>query len=293
LGDYVGGQARQTVERRQLGLMLQTLRLRAEVSQEAAAAVINRQQVRISQMENGRSSLKPSELAALLDFYGATEQEHETALSLGIESRRRQRRRAYTDVLPDAFERLANLRATATAIRHYEYGLIPGLLQTARYAESMIRLGDGIWWASTSGEADDRLAFRLAHQRQIFTADPAKTLSFVFAEEALRHHIGGSSVMQGQLIHLLELPAQNPGLSIQIIPAGAPGNPAIGGGGLVVLDFETAPRICFVSGLYGPSTYYDHVDDTEPMTRAFTRLQELALSPEDSRALLISTLKET
>jgi hypothetical protein len=235
--------------------------------------------------------LKPTELAALLDFYNATEHERETALSVGLESRRRQRRRAFTDDLPDAFQRFSDLQADAIAISHYEYGVIPGPLQSPEYVERIIRLGNGVWWEAASDDADARIEFRREQQRRILAAAPAKKLSFVFTEEALHNRIGGESVMQGQVIHLLQLSEQNPELSVQIIPTGTQDNPALGGG-LAVLDFDAAPRICFISVLYGPYTYHDHPEDTAPIVRVFEKVRELALSPEDSRALLIRVLKE-
>jgi hypothetical protein len=269
--------------------MLQTMRLRAEVPQHVAAAVINRKQVRISQIENGKGALKPSELALLLDFYGATEQERETATGLGLETRRRQNRRAYTDVLPDAFQRLADLQASAAEIRHYEFGVIPGPLQSKDYVRGIVQIADGIWWKASPEQVESRIAFRLDQQHRVLGAQ-RKGLSFVFTEDALHNRIGEPALMEGQVIHLLNLIESRPELGIQIIPAGAPDNPALGGG-LIVMDFDAAPRIGYVAALYGPTTYYDHVDDTEPMLLVFNRVRELALSPADSRALLIKALK--
>jgi transcriptional regulator with XRE-family HTH domain len=283
------GEVVQTVERRQLGRMLHSLRMRTDATQQDAAAVINRKQVRISQIENGRGALKSAELLALLDFYGATEEERATAISLGLETRRRQRRRSFTDDLPNAFQRFADLQANATEIQTYQYGLIPGPLQTSAHVESLIRLGNGLWWES-AGTADDRIAFRLEQQRRVMAAEPAKKLRFVFTEEALHHAVGGPVVMRGQLTHLIELSERAPDLSIRVIPAGAPHNPALGGG-FTVMDFESGPRVCFVSMLYGSGTYYDHLADTERLAVVFNRVSELAFTPEDTRALLVKILK--
>jgi transcriptional regulator with XRE-family HTH domain len=284
------GEAAQTVERMQLGLALQGLRLRAGKSQQEAGAVIGKSYVRISQVENGKGALKHDYLVALLDLYGASEQERETVLAIGMQARRRQPRRAYTDVLPDAFQRLADLQASASRIRHYASGLFPGLLQSPEYVRALIQVAGGVWYEAE--EAETKVAFRLEQQRRVLTAAGAKELTFVFTEDALANVVGSASVMQGQVLHLLQLMAELPDLTVQILRTGTPDNPALGGG-LIVLDFVAAPRIGYPSTIYGPATYYDQPSDTEAMARAFERVRELALSPGDSKSLLIEFLKET
>src|SRR5687767_11658327 len=98
-GSHVG-QARQTVERLQLGLTLQRLRLAANKSQQEAADVIGRSAGRLSQVENGKGALGPEELTRLLDFYGVTPEVRASVLALGKASRRRQPRLGYLDTLP-------------------------------------------------------------------------------------------------------------------------------------------------------------------------------------------------
>lgn len=286
------GDAHQTVERMQLGLALQGLRLRSDKSQQEAGAAIGKAHARISQVENGKGALKHDNLLTLLDLYGATVEERETVLAVGLEARRRRPRRAYTDALPDASRRLADLQASATEIRYYEFALIPGLLQAPDYVRALIQLGSGVWWESSSGEVETRVAFRLEQQRRVLAADSTKKLTFIFTEDALRNVVDGVSVMQGQILHVLQLIERHPGLSVQLLRSGTVGNPALGGS-LIVLDFVAAPRISYLPTLYGPATFYDQRADTDTMATAFERVRELALSPSESRTLLIENLKET
>ncbi|MBP2337132.1 transcriptional regulator with XRE-family HTH domain [Saccharothrix coeruleofusca] len=282
--------AQQTVERMQLGLVLQELRSRSGRSQQEAGQAIGRAYVRISQVEHGKGALKQEELVVLLDLYGASRAERETVLALGVQARRRAPRRAYTDVLPDAFQRLADLQANASRIRHYTSGVFPGLLQSAEYVEAVIRACDGVWWDAASGQAETRIAFRLDQQRRALAAQP-KSMSFVFTEDALRTVVGSGSVMRSQILHVLQLAERHPSTSVQILRSTTVGNPALGGS-LIVLDFSNAPRIGYAPTLYGPTTYYDQPADTTAMACAFDRASELALSPAESRALLIESLKE-
>ncbi|MEV6229070.1 helix-turn-helix transcriptional regulator [Saccharopolyspora shandongensis] len=282
---------RQTVERRQLGLMLRRFRDRAGKTQQQAARAIGRDTARISQVETAKGSFSLEELDALLDFYCVDEAERQTVLELGAQARKRQRGRGYTDQLPLAFERLADLQADAKAIGFYESSIVPGLAQSADYMRAVINAGDGVWWESSQEEVEGRVAFRSELQRRVLDADEPKDLSFVMAERALDEVIGSFSVLRGQVLHLLQL-GERPNVAVQVLPRTVLNNPLLGGG-LITLDFgSSAPRIAFVPAPYGPSTYHDQEADTVPMFHAYRRVQELALDQDASRAMLIDKLKE-
>lgn len=286
------GRARQTVERLQLGLALLRLRNQTKKSQQEAGTAIDRTAGRLSQVENGRGALGARELGKLLDFYGATGEEREMVLALGRASRRREPRRGYVDTLPEPFQRLVELQSAADKINWYECGVVPGLVQSPDYVRAIMRNGDSIYWDSSEEETSERIAFRLGHQRRVLETTAPKKINIVFTEDTLHHDIGGAAVMRGQVLHLLQLVERHPTLSVEVVPTAAPDNPALGGG-IIALDFDSGPTITFASVLHGPYTYYDQGVDTEPMRRIFHRVRELALSPEDTRNLLIGMLKES
>ncbi|GGP39114.1 hypothetical protein GCM10010185_08310 [Saccharothrix coeruleofusca] len=283
------GLAQQTVERLQLGLALARLRDAANKSQQEAASAIGRTAGRISQVENGKGTLNTDELGVLLDFYGVAEDERETVLALGVASRKRQSRRGYVDVLPQPFQRMTDLQVAAEVIDWYECGVIPGLAQSPAYIRALLSSADSIFWEASERETEERIQFRLAQQRRVLRSGQSKTINLVFSEDTLHHLIGGASVMRGQVLHLLQLVEENPRLTIQVVPNSVENNPALGGG-LVALEFGEARPVAFASVLHGPYTYYDQPGDTEPMRRIFNRVRELAMSPEDTRSLLITTL---
>ena len=66
------GKVRPTLERRQLGLRLRRLRERRGRTQHEAATAIGRLRSRILDIEDGRSTLHPTDLTTLLDLYDAT-----------------------------------------------------------------------------------------------------------------------------------------------------------------------------------------------------------------------------
>ncbi|RKT87768.1 Helix-turn-helix domain-containing protein [Saccharopolyspora antimicrobica] len=278
--------ARQTLERRQLGLTLRRIREESGMSQQAAAEAIGRVRSRIVELEDGKGTLSQEDLGKLLDFYEVSGDERETALALGAQARRRQRGRTYTDLLPGAFQRFADLEASAAEISSYECGMVPGLLQTPEYVRALIDEGDGIWWRSSEAELEQRVAFRLDRQKRTFDASPAKKMSFVLTEESLRSRVGGPEIMRDQLAHLLDLLGRRADLSIQVLPRESYQNPARGGG-FTLFEFSgQGSPVAFANVVYGPSTYFHDEADTATMFRVFRRLRDLALSAQASRQLI-------
>lgn len=280
------GQARQTVERLQLGLTLQRLRLAAEKSQQEAADLIGRSAGRLSQVENGKGALGPEELTRLLDFYEVDTEEREAVLALGKASRRRQPRLGYLDSLPDSYVRFMDMLAAARHIGWYECGVIPGLVQSPGYVDGVHRVGSPI---RPDEETAERIAFRLKLQQQVLSAGKAERIDIVFTEDSLLHVVGSESVMREQVLHLLQLLEQHPALNIRIIGLGTPNNPG-NGGGLVTLEFDTSEPITFVSTVFGPPIYYDQPSHTELMRKRFEQVADLAWSQRDTRTALLDFL---
>ncbi len=282
---------RASVERLQLGLTLARLRKRARKTQSDAARLIGRTPGRLSQIEKGGGGISAESLAALLDFYEVQGSEREMVIALGVGSRRRQPRRVYVDALPEPFQRMVDLQTAAVRIEWYECGIVPGLVQSPDYVRAVIGNSDAVSWVSSEREVSERVDFRLAQQRALLEARPPKDIDIVFTEDSLRHVMGSREVMRGQVEHLLDLVERYPQLSVRIVPDAEPRNPARGSG-LLVLIFETGSPITFPTLLHGPAAYYDQAIDTEHMRRMFNRVKELALSPEDTRTLWTTMLKE-
>ncbi|TCO52423.1 helix-turn-helix domain-containing protein [Actinocrispum wychmicini] len=286
------GRARQTFERRQLGLTLRRLRDQATETQQAAADAIGRVRSRIVELEEGKGTLNQEDLARLLDFYGVSPAARETVLALGAKARRRQRSRPYTDLLPDSHLRFADLEVSATEIRCYESSLVPGLLQSPAYVRAIIEDGDGIWWEPSDPEPDERISFRMDRQEKTLYGDTHKSFWFVIGEEALRANVAGPDVMREQLRHIQKLCDERPDLTVQVLPQGTPSNP-IRGGAFTLFDFAgAAPPVGVYSVVFGSELYFDEPSDTASLRRAFARLSDqLALDPIES-ARLIGSIAE-
>lgn len=285
-------QARQTFERRQLGLTLRRLREQAGRSQLEAARELGKQRPRLVELENGRATITPDDLTKLLDLYQVSDEERETVHDLGAQARARQKRRAHIDLLPGSYQRFADLEASAIEISAYEAGLVPGLVQSLGYLRATIDSGDGVWWAASHREREERIRFRLDRQEVVLRGDEPKALRFVLTEDALRGGVGSAAVMREQRRHILELVESMANLSVHVLPSEIYDNPARGNG-FTVFDFgDQGPPVGFCSVLFGPSTYLHEEPDTTALRRGFERLTELALDQHASVRLIRRIDKE-
>jgi hypothetical protein len=240
---------------------------------------------------DGKGTLTSEELARLLDFLGAGPEQKRELLKLGIEASKRPSRRPYSDLLPDVFERVADLEAMAVEIWSYDRGVIPGLLQIPEYVEAVMSDGDGIWWERSWEERRNRITFRLARQKLIMEAEPPKTLHFVISDDALRTEVGGPATMRRQLDHLLAM-ADRPHVRIQVLSSTVSHNPVASGGLILLRVGMSLPALALLPVVYGASTYVDDPVDTDRLLRARSKLEELAMGPDDSRNVIADLAKE-
>ncbi|MGQ0837427.1 helix-turn-helix domain-containing protein [Actinokineospora sp.] len=286
------GHARPTFERRQLGLTMRRLREQSGETQQAAADEIGKARSRIVQLEDGTATASQEDLATLLDFYGVTGEERETILVLGTQTRRRQQRRVHIDQLPDAYQRFADLEASAAQISGFEPGIIPGLLQSESYIRAILADGEGMWSDRSLDEVKDRFAYRIERQRRVLDSIDPPTLRFVITEDTLRANLGAPDIMQEQLDHLLTLAQTRRDLAIRVLRNDVAGNPARGHGFWIYGFGDRGAPIGISPSVISPSSYYDDERDVATLLRMFARLWELALSNQESVRLIKSISKE-
>lgn len=286
------GVARPTFERRQLGLTLRRLRDQAGKPQQVAADLLKKTRTRIVQLEDGTATISIEELGKLLDCYGVSGDERATVMELGVQARRRQKRRVHVDHLPDAYQRFADLEASANEINWFETGIIPGLLQSPGYMRAVFAECEGVWWDEDDAQGYDRLNYRLERQSRLLESEERRIFRFVVTEDALRANLGSPDVMQEQLEHLLSLLDAHPDLTVRVLRNDAYPNPARGRG-LWIFGFgDRAAPVGYSPAVHGPSTYHDDEADTSRMLRAFYRVWEESLSRSESRRMIEGIAKE-
>jgi len=214
-----------TVQRIVLGAQLRRLREARDITTEQAAEAIRGSHSKISRMEHGRVGFKDRDVADLLTLYGVTDPTvRASLLSLAREAGNPGWWHDYGDLLPHWFEPYISLEAAASVIRNYEVQFVPGLLQTEGYAREVIRLG---YPSITDQELNRRAELRMGRQRLLSRPSPPR-LWAALDEAVLRRPIGGPGVMRGQVAHLIEM-AENPAVTVQIVPFSVGGHSAAGG----------------------------------------------------------------
>ncbi|MGV9270831.1 DUF5753 domain-containing protein [Kitasatospora sp. NPDC003701] len=118
-------------------------------------------------------------------------------------------------VLIEGFPEFAEYESHATAIRLFEIGVVPGLLQVHSYAQAYeaaaVRQG-----SSTQAQATERLAFLGTRQDRLSDSRPP-TVQAVLDATCLLRPIGGPGVMAEQLRHLETL-SERPTIVLQVAP---------------------------------------------------------------------------
>ena len=201
-----------TVGRLLLGIRLREVRQRKGVSAEDAASHVTRAASAITRFEKGQTSVPATVLRKLLDLYDVSTEEREALNLLARRSRQRGWWHQYGDVLPMGFETYIGLEAEADELRNYECQVVPGLLQTERYAEALMRAEPH---PATEEEVGRRVQARMA-RKTILTRDRPAYLYAVIDEAVLRRRVGGREVMHEQLAHLVEQ-AKRRNIMIQVL----------------------------------------------------------------------------
>ena len=288
-GDAPGSGGGPTVLRMLLGAHLRRLREAQGVSREDAGWEIRASESKISRMELGRVSFKERDVEDLLTLYGQVDtDERERLLALARQANTPGWWHRYGDVLPNWFQSYLGLEAAASLIRTYEVQFVPGLLQTADYARSVVLLGHG---RAKAEEIDRRVDLRMRRQK-ILDRPEGVQLWAVIDEAVLRRPVGSRSTMRGQIQALIDA-TQRQSVHLQVLPFQVGGHSAAGGA-FSILRFpdQELPDIVYVEQL-SSALYLDKRDDVELYVDAMERLCVEADQPERAPDTLRRILKDT
>jgi transcriptional regulator with XRE-family HTH domain len=283
------GQSAPTVLRIVLGKRLKELRESRRVSLEDAAKALSVSHLTIRRIENAQVSLKIPYVKELLRLYEVPETETEDFTAMAEQANEPGWWHNYKTALPDWFRAYVSLETAAEVIRVYEPHYVTGLLQTRDYARAVIRAGFPY-------EPDHALEHRvdLRLRRQELLAKPeAPTLWVVLEEAAVRREVGGPEVMRAQIEHLMEA-AQDPRITLRILPLAAGAHSGTSGH-VTYFRFKEPELQDIVYTEVGltSAVYLDQRPDVVTHLEAYTRISRLAseLLP-DARTYLDHLRKE-
>jgi transcriptional regulator with XRE-family HTH domain len=269
VGRGLGGELRELRETRKLGL-------------RRVAARLDWQASKLSRMETGVQGIRAEDVASLLVIYGVTGDERKRLLGMA----ERSAETGWWEViggLSDESRTLIRLEAEATSIINWQPLLIPGLLQTADYAQAVMR-ACGV--ADT--DAQSRVAARLGRQAILSRAEPP-TLQVIVDEMALRRVLGDRRVMARQLQHLVEM-VDRPNITLRVVPVAVGGHTGLDGA-FALFDFPRNKSVVYldhkISGLF-----LEEAPQVAFFRREADRLHEVALGPTESVDLVARVAAE-
>ncbi|MEO3812465.1 helix-turn-helix transcriptional regulator [Sphaerisporangium sp. B11E5] len=271
-----------SLRQRWLGAKLAELRLQAGIPSLAVAAEkCKRSTGSLSRIENGLVGIPPRDIPPILDAYEIADpavREKLMVVAAEIQHERRGWWVEHSDALAPSYVDLIRLEAAATEIRTYETYLIPGLLQTEAYARVFVAAMRGL---SSETELDEFVAVRMA-RKAVLTRDEPVVLRALISEAALRHPIGGAKTFKEQLGHLRRC-ATLPTVTVQVLPFMDRPHPGMSGAftllnlpQLTVAHIEAMNTDMYIEDEHGAMQYL----------RAYERLCELALTPEETDSFL-------
>lgn len=276
---------RETLRSQWLGQELRQLRDAKGMQLKEVAEYLQRNPATVSRYETGFYPIRRVDMVALMDLYGVSDPaRREKLLNL---SRHVWQRNWWDGYLGDVAGSLIDyvwLEARAERIRSVDQVVMPGLLQSHEYAESVIRSAD----PDKSPEQIDRwLELRTTRQRILDGADPPQ-LSVIVDEAVLRREVGSPQIMADQLRHLLERSAR-PTIEVRVLPLRA-GRLASTRGTFAIFQLpEPFPEVAYTETLAGG--VYVEAPGIESFVRAYDGHSNLALGPADS-AEFISAIAE-
>jgi hypothetical protein len=259
----------------------------------AAANELEFSRARMYRIENGEVAVRKHDVIAMCGIYGATDSIKEVLIGLAAESKAKGWWHAYGDVVPGWFELYVGMESAASRLRHYATGVIPGLLQTKEYAESVFR---------TRPEFDEEavqnaVAVRLERQSLLKRRSPKPPeLEVIIEEGALRRSMADTPGLQRQLALLANM-SQRPGVSVRILAASAGHHRALASGAFTILDFPSVgaaspePTTIYSESLTG-ALYLEKPGEVEIYNDVWHSLDQLVLDRRGSDDLIAKIIKE-
>lgn len=285
-GGDVAGQQGPTLRQQKLGAMLKQLRQDAGVSQTDAAKVIDGTQSKISKIENGRVRPRRLEVNALLDCYGVPgdDKVRTDLLRLWRVSPQAQYLTKY-DMRADMRE-MVELESTCDRMEIFATMHLPGLLQTADYAEALIR---GMQPTLPQDQVDEAVQWRVERQ-QVLHRDNPPSVFCVLDEGVIQRPIGGFKVAVDQLHRLLEL-ARLPHVTIQVVPFRQDVYPGLQGPFRILINEDDALDVVDIT-TWARSLYMQDPEDVRLYRTVFDDIRSIALSSPQSVQLITSAIRD-
>jgi hypothetical protein len=276
-----------TVRRRRLAAELRAIRERRGEGLKTVAAGLRWSTSKLSRYELG-IGLKPGEVSSLIDHYQVTGDLRERLLGLAQEASRRGWWEEFSDVSSAEYREFIGLEADASSIAVWHVEVVTGLLQTERYARSLLTEYSRVEPIAPA-IIERRVDLRMRRQ-QVLEKEQEVSLLIVLDESVLKRQYGDESVMYEQLQWLVTQ-ADRPNITLRILPLRTP-HP-VSAESFVIFSFgpKENPILHDVVAAEGlkASFYIENQQETYLHLLVFNTLLEASLDVAASRDLILQT----
>lgn len=271
---------------------LTRLRRASGFTQQQIASELQWSPSKLIRLEGGHSGITLVDLDALLAKYGITEKEELDRLH---ELHRSSREPAwwddYRDSIAPTYLNYLGFEAGAASIRQLQIGFIPGLLQTAEYAEAVTVIGN------VRPENVRKIAgLRLRRQAELAKRSARPRQIFVIDEGVIRRHVGirkDRAIMPAQLRTIADRAERDELLTVRVVPFDAGEHPGLFGS-FTLLEFEGG--VADVLYLDSGRGLINMIDAGDPQMAEyaddFDELLDVALSGEKSIEFIRSVAQQ-
>ena len=284
-----------TVRRRRLAAELREIREDRGKSGDAVATALRWSASKISRYERARTGLRPQEVARLLDYYQITGPRRELLLGLAEDAARKGWWEEFSESLSEDYKQFIGFEHEAASMAIWHVDVVTGLLQTEAYARHIICSYSRVE-PMPPGMIGRMVGVRMRRQ-QVLDRDDLR-LSVVLDESVLKRRIGDEALMYEQLQRLVR-DGDRPNLTLQILPLG--GQHTVFGESFVIFGFrddadlaadddgEAPQRDVVITEQLRSSVTLEGERETYLHRIALQTLSDAALSPAESRALILDT----
>ncbi|MEU9320809.1 helix-turn-helix transcriptional regulator [Streptomyces sp. NPDC048295] len=257
-----------------VGKLVAVFRRAAGLTQTRLAELVGHQVETIASIEQGRRALLP-DLAAKLDERLDTK----GALAMAVANM------PDIDLIPAWAEEYVELEREALALSWYDNQVMPGLLQTDRYAEAVFRNRvPAFSEEKVAGQTKSRLK-----RQEILHRPSPPTISFVVWKPVLMLQLLDDEGHAEQLDHLRRCAAL-PGICLQVLQLAHRTHAGLNGP-FILLETPDFQRVAYSETQRG-SLLVPDPDEVSILSQKYAMLRAQALSPEDTVGLLDRLLGE-
>lgn len=278
------------VQRRRLRTELRRGRIGADLTQEQVAKAMDWHPSKIIRIETGAVGISTNDLKALLGLYKIHDSERtDELIELARASRQSSWSSKYRGRISSQFLQFMEYEEAASVLRTYEPLLVPGLLQTEEYADTIIRkLADP---GTPADLIQTRMEIRLTRQHLLEQPSPP-TLIFVLDQAAIQRLVGERNIARGQLDRLINL-ATRPNITIEVVPFSA----GLHHGMLeafFILEFSEPEDsdVLFVETSRDLIVSHDEAGEISGYLEVFDQLRSISLGSDGTLAYLTDLIKQ-